>query len=303
MKPLRLSENGIVGTVEKIESQVKLPDSRIPGTPETGSESCSGSLNCEWNIDEQDDLIASAMCSEWTDCELTETETENGVTEKKELIFGEKRDVYQILKKYNQAPVEYQLFKGCQVNEMSLTLALNSFAQLSFGILGANHPTSETVDPLPSGVTYGEALTTKAFKTLEGYMKIGEDFETLVPFRQCPNFSLSINNNKERTDALFETEAIEMSDGDLAVSGSFDVWKAGDFARELSNAGIKGKDKCLEVTVSRTVGTTKTSYQIMLKVHLDGSTEAKDGNKLKNTIPYSLNSVDGLKFIKTVQTV
>ena len=132
MKPLRLSENGIVGTVEKIESQVKLPDSRIPGTPETGSESCSGSLNCEWNIDEQDDLIASAMCSEWTDCELTETETENGVTEKKELIFGEKRDVYQILKKYNQAPVEYQLFKGCQVNEMSLTLALNSFAQLVF---------------------------------------------------------------------------------------------------------------------------------------------------------------------------
>lgn len=303
MKPLRLSDNGIVGTVQKIESQVKLPETRIQATPETGTESCSGALSSEWNIDEQDELIAAAMCSDWKDVELSETETENGFTEKKELTLGTERAVFQVLKKYNQAPVEYQLFKGVQVNEMTITMALNSFVTLSFGCLGANHPTSVTESPLPSGVTLGAALTTKSFKTLEGYIKIGDDFETLSAMRQCPNFSLSINNNKERTDALFETEAVEMSDGDFVLTGSVDIWKAGDVARELSNAGIKGKDKCIEVQLSRTVGNVKSAYTIMLKVHLDDSQEAKDGNKLKNTIPFSLNSADGIKFVKTVQTV
>lgn len=309
---MRVAENSIAGTVEKLESEVKLPNTRIPSTPETGTESSSGSIRTEWNVDEQDKLLASIMCTNWHTETLTEDDEGAGITSKKTLMLGGYsadypviRSVYQMIKKYAQSPEEFQLFKGIQFNQLTIEMALNAFVKMSWDILGGNHPQSTTVDPVSSmtGVSYGNALTTKSFKTLEGYIKFGDSFANMDYLRQVPNFSLSINNNKERTDALFETEAIEMSDGDFNVSGTLEVWKAGATARNLSNAGIAGQEKCFEIMVARTVGDTETSYTIQLKVHLDDSQESKDGNKLKNSIPFTMNSADGIKFIKTVRTV
>lgn len=314
-QPYRVSENSIAGTVEKIESDVKLPNTRIPSTPETGTESSSGSMGTEWNVDEQDSLLESVMCSRWHTETLTEEDDEAGITERKTLMLGGssasfavKRDVYQMIKKYSQTPPEYQLFKGVQVNQLTIDMALNSFVKMSWDLLGGNHPQIVTTDPSTYG--YEDPLTTKSFKTLEGYIKYGDDFEDIENFdalRQVPNFSLTINNNKERTDALFETEAIEMSDGDFNVSGNIEVWRAGQKARDLTNEGITGAHKCFEICVSRQYvdgdDTKETSYKIQLKVHLDDSTESKDGNKLKNTIPFTLDSADGLKFIKEVRTI
>lgn len=262
-------------------------------------------MGTEWNIDEQDDLLSAVMCSEWETETLTEDDDDAGITERKTLELGTTRSVYQMIKKYSQTPVEYQLFKGIQINQLTIDMALNSFVKMSWDLLGGNHPQIVTSDPSANG--YEDALTTKSFKTLEGYIKYGDDFSSLLPLRQVPNFSLTINNNKERTDALFETEAIEMSDGDFNVSGSIEVWKAGQIARDLANEGITGAHKCFEICVSRqyTDGndTLETSYKIQLKVHLDDSTESKDGNKLKNTIPFTLDSADGIKFIKEVREI
>lgn len=264
-------------------------------------------MGTEWNIDEQDDLLSAVMCSAWVDetSSLSEDDIEAGIVERKTLELGTTRSVYQMIKKYSQTPVEYQLFKGIQINQLTIDMALNSFVKMSWDLLGGNHPQIVTSDPSANG--YEDALTTKSFKTLEGYIKYGDDFSDLDPLRQVPNFSLTINNNKERTDALFETEAVEMSDGDFNVSGSIEVWKAGQIARDLANEGITGAHKCFEICVSRqyTDGndTLETSYKIQLKVHLDDSTESKDGNKLKNTIPFTLDSADGLKFIKEVKEV
>lgn len=302
---MRVSDNTIAGTVEKLESDVKLPDTRIPSTPETGTESSSGAITTEFNIDEQDDLLASVMCSTWEDvAEVDLPSYDEGTVTQKTLSLGKVRNVYQMIKKYGQSPVEYQLFKGIQFNQLSIDMSLNSFVKMTWDILGGNHPQSQTTDPVSSmtGVSYDTAMTTKSFKTLEGSFKYGDSFDSLTALRQSPNFNLSINNNKERTDALFETEAIEMSDGDFVVSGSFDIWKAGALARELSNAGIKGDTKCFEITLKREVGNVTTTYAIQLKVHLDDSSESKDGNKLKNTISFTMNDANGIKFIKTVYT-
>ena len=300
-KPYRLSDNSVVGTTETISSDVIIPDTRIPSIPETGSESSSGSIESEWNIDEQDDLIASAMCSEWV--EDTEKETGN-ITEYKTLELGTKKDVWRMMKKYSQSPMEWREFVGLQVNQMSITMALNSFVKMSFDLMGSNNPISVNVDPVDSSIIdYGETLTTKSFKTLEGYIKLGETFDSLKQIRQCPNFDISVNNNKENTQALFETEAIEMSDGDFEVTGNIEIWKADSIGMTLYNDAVKGADKCLEVAVTRTVGDTKTTYTIQLKTHLQAPSESKDGNKYKVAVPYSVNVADGLKFIKQVETV
>lgn len=304
LKPLRLSDNSIVGASEEIESDVILPGTRIPSVPEKGSESSSGNTESEFNIDEQDELLASVMCSSW----VADPEKITGsVTDYKTLTLGTAKTVWRMIKKFAQTPAEWREFTGLQVNELTLTLALNSFAKLTFGWLGANNPKGVASDPIdPTKFDYASALTTKSFKTLEGYLKLGaiaDAFTNMTQLRQAPNFDLTINNNKERTDALFETEAVEMSDGDFEVSGNLDIWKADAIGMSLFNDAVDGIDKCIEVQLSRTVSGVKTSYTFQIKAHLKSPSESKDGNKYKVSVPYSVNTDGGLKIIKQVEEV
>lgn len=307
--PLRVSDNGITGSRETLESDVILPDSRIKSIPETGTESSSGDISTEWNIDEQDDLFAAVMCSEWKDVEIDEDETPNLKT-LKELVLDEKRATYTMVKNYKQTPKEYQMFTGLQVNQLALALELNSFAKCTWSFMGNNHPKSIKYeeDELSEvaefdGMTFADQLATKSFKTLEGSIWFGDSFDDMKQNRQISSFNLTINNNMEATQALFETEAIEQSLGDFQVTGDFAVWKSGDLARELSNEAIDGKDKCFKIIVSREVESQKFSYEIWLKVHLDSSEESKDGNKLSNTINFTMGVVDGIKFVKKVESL
>lgn len=277
-----------------------IPDTRIPSESETGTESSSGSIATEWNIDEQDDLLASVMCSSWVDGDDWDSDDETG---SKTLVLGTSRDVYSMIKKYPQSPVEYKWFKGLQLNQLGIVMSLNSFVKMTWDFLGANNPKAVTTDPTSSltGVTYGNAMTTKSFKTLEGSFYMGDTAGShTVQIRQSSAFNMTINNNKERTDALFETEAIEMSDGDFAVEGSFDIWKADDLARTIENYAIDGTKKWLEISVSRAYGGKVYTYTIQLLAKLKSPSESKDGSKLKNTINFSVHDSGGIKIIKTV---
>ncbi len=304
LKPLRLSENGIVGETAEIESDIILPGTRVPSVPDTGSESSSGNTASEFNIDEQDDLIASVMCSSW----VTDSSKITGdVTDYKTLVLGTAKTVWRMIKKFAQTPAEWREFTGLQVNQMTLSLALNSFAKLTFGWLGSNNPKGVSSDPIDATkFDYAAALTTKSFKTLEGYLKIGalaDAFTNMTQLRQAPNLELTVNNNKERTDALFETEAIEMSDGNFDVSGNLELWKADAIGMSMFNDAVDGVDKCIEVQLSRTVSDVKTSYTFQIKAHLKNPTESKDGNKYKVTVPFTVNFSEGLKIIKQVEDV
>lgn len=313
LNPLRLSDNSIAGTQEEIESDVKLPETRIQSIPEVGSESSSGNLESEWNIDEQDPLIASVMCSEWED--ITEDYNDDHSTsfdEVKVVKLGTERDVYRMIKKYFQEPVSWEEFKGIQIDSLNITMALNSFVKMSFGVLGSNNPVPVTSEPMDiSKVVYGDIQTSKSFITRELDINIC-DFDATNPadtepnflstdkMRQCPNFDISIANNKERTDALGEKEAIEMSDGDFVVTGNMEVWNADSKAISLKADAISGKDKWIEVSVYRDINGTRYQYSIQMKAHLRTPSESKDGSKLKNTIPFSVNFDDGIKFFKFV---
>lgn len=304
MRSYRLSDNSVVGTQEEISSDVKLPNTRIQSIPETGSESSSGNLESEWNIDEQDVLLASVFCSAW-----------EGTDAEKTLKLGEVADVYYMVKRYLQAPKAYELYTGIQIDSLTISMALNAFVKMSWGLLGANNPAPTLTDPTESGgtlanATYGDALSTKSFITRELTMNIkdftiGEipswTFTTDEQMRQCPSFELSISNNKERTDALGETEAIEMSDGDFVVEGTFECWNADKKAINLKADAINGKDKLIEVAVYRTVNGVKTTYAIRLVAHLKTPSESKDGNKLKYSIPFTVNVIDGIEIVKTVE--
>lgn len=295
--PLRLSSDGLASETETLESDVILPESRVKAAKETGTKSCSGDLNSEWNVDEQDALLAAVMCSEWQDVEKADGETSH-----KRLVLGDIKRSFSALRKYPQAPTEYQMFKGLRVDTLKIDMAIKSFVKLTWSLKGTGF--TKKLTGLPSPVTEADlkdALTTKAFKTLEGSIYTGLPDGELEQNRQISSLSISIANNMESTDALFETEAIEQSLGDFVVSGSFDFWNSGKKARDIYNLGTDGTDYVIKTSVSRSAGGIKTTYKILLKVHLDKVSESKDGNKFKNTAEFTMTDVEGIAFEKIVE--
>lgn len=295
INPLRCSENSLNGNTEQITSEIKLPGTRIQSTPETGSQSCEGDISTEWNIDEQDDLLASVLCNLW------QTVSDENYIEKKELTLGNTRSTFSIFKDYYQGTRTWQHFKGVQINQAQINFELNSFVKMVWSLLGANQPKKSTTCPYDEeNVT--SPLSTASFKTLQGSIRIGEVGQTLVANRQISNISLTINNNMEKTSALFETESIEMALGDFQVTGSFDYYNSGSLANELYNDTIDGKTKELEITVYRDIkegdDTFEYGYKINLIVHLDTVSESKDGNKLKNSVNFTMNDANGIKITK-----
>ena len=293
MQPMRVSDNTVAGTAEEITSDVILPDSRIPSTPEIGSESNSGDLSTEWNIDEQDDLFAGVFCSAWQTVSAS----------KKTLTLADTVNSFCMLKKYPQTPVAYQLFKKMYVNQLTMDFATDAFVKLTWNLMGSNNPQKDINDPLASkNPDYADPKTTKSFLTKKGWLKYGDAVGSLVAVRQSPSMSITINNNMERTPALFEEESIENSLGDFVIEGSFDVYNVDALGTQIYNDAVAGADKVLQVRVERSVNGTTTAYTLTLNVHLGAPSESKNGNKLQFSVPFKVNADTDLLLEKETST-
>ena len=285
MQPIRVSDNTVVGTAEEITSDIILPDTRIPSTPELGSESNSGDVSTEWNIDEQDDLFAGVFCGAWSTVSAS----------KKTLTLGDTVTPLLMVKKYPQTPIAWQMYEKMFVNQLTMDFATDSFVKLTWNLMGSNNPKKVFSDPLADkSAVYKDALTTKSFITKKGWLKYGDSVGNLTAIRQSPAMNITINNNLERTPALFEEESIENSLGDFVVEGSFDVYNVDDLGHQIYNDAVDGKDKVLQVRVQREVNGVTTSYTLTLNVHLQAPTESKNGNKLQFSVGFRVNAVTDL---------
>lgn len=286
---MRISENGIAGSAEEIASDIVLPETRIPSTPEVGSESNSGDIQTEWNIGEQDAWFAGVFGSNWK----TATGTNN-----KSLSLGKDNTDYPVVshsfslfEKFPQTPVAWQHYKKEFINSLSMDFQTDSFVKLTWNFMGSNNP--KMLDAFPS--EYGtptalEASKTKSFITKGGmWLKIGDTVGTVAQIRQCPSMSISITNNLEKTPALGEDESIENSLGDFVVEGTLDVYNVDAIGKSLYNDAVDGKDKVIQVNVGRKVGTTTYSYTLTLNVHLGAPTKSRNGNKLQFSVPFKVN--------------
>ena len=293
LRPYRVDMSGmsVAGTSEEITSDIILPETRIASTPESGSESNSGDMPTEWNIDEQDDLFAAVFCGEWKEESAS----------KKSLTLGDVSTSFTLLKKYSQKPVAWQMFKKEFINQLTMDFATDSFVKLTWNLMGSNNPKKVFSDPLSDkNVVYEEALKTKSFLTTTGWVKIGDTVDSLVAVRQSPSMNITINNNLERTPALGESESIENSLGNFDVSGTLDVYNVDDLGHSIYNDAIDGKDKVLQVRVQRTVAGKTTTYTLTLNVHLSAPSESRNGNKLQFSVNFTLNDAKDLALVKEV---
>ena len=292
LKPRRVSDNSVAGTAEEITSDIILPDSRIPSTPEVGTESNAGDVATEWNADgEQDDLFAGVFCNSWG----------SPVGGKTTLTLGDAVKSFLMVKKYPQTPVAYQMFEKMYVNQLTMDFQTDAFVKLTWNLMGSNNPKKVFTEPSSyddRDLSYGTANTGKSFLTKKGWLKYGDAVANLTAVRQSPSMTITINNNLERTPALFEEESIENSLGDFVIDGSFDVYNVDDLGHEIYNDAVDGKDKVLQVRVQREVNGVTTSYTLTLNVHLKAPTESKNGNKLQFSVGFQVNAVTDLKLEK-----
>ena len=293
MLPLRIdqSSTSLTGSSEEIASDITLPETRISSTPEVGSESNTCDISTEWNIDEQDDLFAAVFCNEWT----TISET------KKTLTLGNTSTSFSALVKWSQSPEAWQWFKNEYVNQLTMDFSTDSFVKLSWNLMGANNPKQVFEDPLSDkNPVYQDALKTKSFLTKKGWIKIGDTVDSLVALRQSPSMSITINNNLEKTPALFEEESIENSLGNFDITGTIDIYNVDSIGNQLYNSAVGGEDKVVQVRVERSVKNVTTAYTLTLNVHFGAPTMSRNGNKFQFSVPITVNDSTDLLLEKEI---
>lgn len=299
---MRISENGIAGSSEEIASDIVLPETRIPSTPEVGSDSNSGDIQTEWNIGEQDAWFAGVFGSNW----------KAGTGKDKSLSLGKEGSSdypiashsFSLFEKFPQAPVAWQHYKKEFVNSLAMDFQTDSFVKLTWNFMGSNNPPMLDAFPSDYGTpTIASADDSKSFITKGGmWLKIGDTLETISAIRQCPSLKININNNLERTPALGEDESIENSLGNFDIDGTLDVYNVDATGKSLYNDAVAGKDKVIQTRVSRKIGDTTYAYTLTLDIHLSAPTKSRNGNKLQFSVPFKVNSDKNLKLEYTETT-
>jgi hypothetical protein len=153
-----------------------------------------------------------------------------------------------------------------------MTLAVKSFVQLVFNLMGGNNPSLADISPV-SLANKIPALKTERFITTKGFLKFNG-----IARNKCSDASLVISNNMESADVLFQTESVEKSLGMLDITGSITEYLTDG---ELYNLAKEGASGTLEINVNR----DNVNYSFIMNISFDNSTINKSG-RLSAVLPF-----------------
>lgn len=200
----------------------------------------------------------------------------SGVYNSKVLTPSDITKTFYLLREYTQNPAKYQLFKNMKVNQLTMNCEIDSFVKLTWDLMGVNNPTKEDVSPV-SLDNPAPNFRTKSMTTLKGALKVNG-----VANRQSSTFELTINNNMEATPALFETEAIESSLGNLEITGSVTEYFT---TGELYNRAINGEKTPIEISFNGENANGKVKYVFECMAKFDAPSEDGDA-KLSHALGF-----------------
>ena len=207
----------------------------------------------------------------------------------KEVVPSDITKTFYMMREYTQNPAKYQLFRGMKVNQLTMNCDIDSFVKLSWDLMGTNNPEKVDVSPV-SLVNALDMFKTKSLTTMKGALKVNG-----IPNRQSSTFELTINNNMESTQALFEREAIESSLGDLEITGSVTEYFT---TGELYNRAINGEKTPIEISFFDELSKSEYKFEIMTKF----SAPTEDGDsKLSHTLAFNTFGNDRLRLTKRIK--
>jgi hypothetical protein len=289
---LRYVSSDVEGSFETIENDTKLPG-RNPEKDFRGTDSNAGNLTVKFAPKEQDLLLAALLCSDdgWVKNILLSDSTKDVY----DLVPGTKQRTFYMLKEFTQEPKRYQLFRGLQVNTLNAQFTVQSLVNLQFGLMGANNPKLESVNPVSMAGKL-PAIETEQFTTLSGFVKFkGPDDAALVEYIDCSDVTFDLSNNMASLRGLFQAEDIDKSLGMLDITGSITEYVD---TGKLYNYAKDGADGELHLLI----GNDEGSYEFIMKISFDNSTLSGDA-ELTAALPFKTYGADRFILRRTTPRV
>jgi len=291
LQAMRWTGCSLEGNYETIQNDTKLPG-RNPSKNFKGTDSNAGDYTANFAGHEFDKLFEAVLCSEEGFVKNAGLSVDG--LEVFDMVPGNKQRIFALLKEYSQDPKLYQLFKGLQINTLSISFTISALVKLTFGLMGANNP--ELEDAPPVGMTNKRpAFTTEEFITLQGAWEFKGPDDTLpVEYIDGVDIKLDIANNMSNLPALFQAEAIEKSLGMLDITGTISEYvKDG----KLYNLAKQGKGGELHITVHSEKSGIR--YEFILNISFDNSTLSGDP-QLQYALPFKTFGENRFLIRKTI---
>jgi hypothetical protein len=209
-----------------------------------------------------------------------------------DLVPGTKQNTFYMLKEFTQEPKRYQLFRGLQVNSLNAQFTVQALVNLQFGLMGANNPKLESVNPVDMTGKL-PASETEQFTTLSGFLKFkGPDDANPIEYIDCSDVTFDLNNNMSSLRGLFQQEDIDKSLGMLNITGTITEYVD---TGKLYNYAKDGADGELHLMI----GNNEGSYEFIMQISFDNSTLSGDA-ELSAALPFKTYGSDRFLLRRTI---
>ena len=209
LTPFRLTSSSLDISIATLESE-ELRDDSETADFRLGARSVEGTVSGEMSFGTFDDLLAAALRGTWQSNVL-----KGGIT----------RQSFTFVEYNADLPSgQYTIYRGCEVNSMSLSLAAESMTTVEFGIVGRS---MEIADSLPAGLSLGERTTTSPMDGFSGRLLEGGQEVSVIT-----ELGLSVENSIEPRFVVGSKFSIDPSVGRRAVTGTANVYFVDNTLRE-----------------------------------------------------------------------
>jgi len=281
---LRNQSDSLDGTTEVLKSNELLPG-RATAEPQIGASSVGGGVPIEFSALSFDRLLAAVLMSNWV---------QDGTDPKiATLNAGSISKKFWILKKFAESDYPmFQLYKKLVVDSFDLSLAVNALVTGNFAFMGVNDPILETINPVTGLTVFPAALTTSAFTSRRGFLKVDA-----VTFTYAKELKFSLKNNNALLPALFvdESDTVEKM---FDVTGSLSAYLSDEI---LFNKAVNGTKITIGVEVDDAAG---NKYLIEFSnIKLESHSSAASGkDELVPSYNWTAFGSDVVKITRTLVT-
>jgi len=180
---------------DSIQSEELRSDRQLVGF-RLGNKQVNGSIDIELAYADFDDMLEAALCGTWASSVLKAGSTRRSFTIERNFVDLSTRIRYT----------------GCEVNELSITVAPNSPVKASLTFIGKDQDASNA---MIAGSTYPAPQNTQVFDSFSGTIKEGG-----TAYASCTQIELSIKNGIEPNFVIGSSTTASNSIGQSLVTGT-----------------------------------------------------------------------------------
>lgn len=200
--PFPINTHSINLTKDRVAGNEIRPD-RMPRVDRHGNRQVGGDIVGDLRKGAWDDLIASAMLSDWASDDTISV----GITPKFFSIEDALTDINQ-----------YRLFTGCTVSTLNISVAPNQMVTATFGIIGKDMTISGT------GKTLNTLATTQPFDAYSGDLFLNDAGSTGSAVDSITSIDFTINNSFNPTFVIGDDSTPQLEYGRAEVEGTITAY-------------------------------------------------------------------------------